>query len=54
MSTRHYYLKELMLFLSIWNLLLRPRPSSTHRVSQKESILRSCAKDQENGGQMSA
>ena len=43
-----------MLILSIWNLLLRPKPSSIHRVSQKESILRSCAQDKENGGQMSA
>lgn len=45
------YLKESMLFLSIWNLLLRLTPP-IHRVSQKGdygSILRSCAQDQENG-----
>ena len=43
-----------MLFLSIWDLLLRPLPSSMHKVTQKESILQSCAQDQENEGQMSA
>lgn len=48
----HYYLKELMLFLSIWNILLRPRTPSIHMVPQKGDrgcILGSYVQDQENG-----